>query len=68
MATSFFRNKNNTRPRKSAAEREKRVAKQRERLVELGGPADAVAKLNTKEVRTLLRRPARVVQYFNGRK
>jgi hypothetical protein len=62
MATSFFRNKNNTRPRKNAAARGKRVAKQRARLVELGASEEAVRKLNTKEVRTYLRRPTRVAQ------
>lgn len=64
MATSFFRNKNNTRPRKSAAQRNKRVAQQKARLVELGAPEEAVQKLTSKEVRTLLRRPTRVAKIF----
>jgi hypothetical protein len=68
MATSFFRNKNNTRPRKNAAARAKRVDQQRARLIELGAPEAAVAKLTTKEVRTLIRRPTRVVKHFDGRK
>jgi hypothetical protein len=68
MATSFFRNKNNTRPRKSAAQRAKRVEQQRARLVELGAPEEAARKLTSKEIRTLLRRPTRVAKHFANQK
>ncbi len=55
-----LRNKNRYRPKKSPAERRRRVAVQRRRLVALGMPADVVAKLDPVTVRALLRRPERL--------
>ncbi len=47
-----------TRPKKGASERTRRVNTQKKRLVALGVDEQKVAKLNTKEIRDLLRKPA----------
>jgi hypothetical protein len=60
MSTSTFRNKNLVRPKKRGAAKRKRVRDQRKRLVGLGMEAEQVAKLNYREVRDLLKRPAKV--------
>ena len=62
MATSTFRNKNIVRPHKKGAAKRKRVRDQRKRLVRLGMDAEAVEKLSYREVRDLLKRPAKVVE------
>lgn len=49
-----------TRPRKGAAARNQRQKNQKKRLVSLGMSEEAVEKLNAKEVRTLLRHPAKI--------
>lgn len=49
-----------TRPKKKPRERRRREATQRRRLIALGAEEDKVAKLTTKEVRQLLRKPAKV--------
>ena len=58
MSTSIFRNKNLVRPKKKGAVRRKRLKDQRRRLVALGLDEAAVAKMTTKEIRDLLKRPA----------
>ncbi len=47
-----------TRPKKGTGERTRRVNTQKKRLVSLGVDELKVAKLNTKEIRDLLRKPA----------
>ena len=47
-----------TRPKKGTSERSRRVNTQKKRLVALGVDEQKVAKLNTKEIRNLLRKPA----------
>lgn len=47
-----------TRPKKGASERLRRVKTQKKRLVTLGLNEEVVSKLNTKEIRNLLRKPA----------
>jgi len=49
-----------TRPRKSGAARNQRQKNQKKRLVALGMSEEAVEKLNPKEVRDLLKYPAKV--------
>ncbi len=48
-----------SRPKKSAGERARRVATQRKRLVASGMDEETVRKLNTKEIRQLLRETAK---------
>ncbi len=64
MATGLERNKHLNRPRKSEAARRRRNKLHRKRLVALGVPEDKVAKLNTQEMRTLLRRPVKTTKQF----
>ncbi|NLF15654.1 MAG: hypothetical protein GX595_00125 [Lentisphaerae bacterium] len=61
MATSTYRNKNLVRPVKRGKAKRQRVAAQRRRLVALGIAETAVAKMNSLQVRTLLKRPAKAV-------
>jgi len=60
MSTSTFRNKNLVRPKKRGAAKRKRVRDQRKRLVGLGLTVEQVEKLNYRQVRDLLKRPAKV--------
>ena len=62
MATSTYRNKNLVRPVKRGKAKRQRVAAQRKRLVGLGVAADAVAKMSSLQVRTLLKRPTVAVK------
>ena len=62
MSTSFYRNKNLTRPRKKQSLRQHRERIHRARLVALGMPADQVALLTGKEARQLLHHPKKVQQ------
>ena len=59
MATSTFRNKNMVRPKKGGAAKRRRCLVQRRRLVALGLSEEAVSKLQTHEVREMLKRPAK---------
>ncbi len=61
MATSTYRNKNLVRPVKRGKAKRQKVAAQRRRLVALGVGETAVAKMNSLQVRTLLKRPAKAV-------
>jgi len=49
-----------TRPKKSLGERRRRDKVQQRRLVGLGVDEDKVAKMTSKDVRTLLKRPAAI--------
>ena len=50
-----------TRPRKSATQKAKRQRVHKKRLVALGVAEEKVAKMDAKVVRTMLRKPAKVV-------
>lgn len=60
MSCKEHRNKNLRRPTKSGGDRRRREKVQRMRLLTLGMTEAAVQKLDTKEVRTLLRHPLKV--------
>ncbi len=49
------------RPKKAPAEKIRRQAVQKRRLVSLGVPGDTVANMQPKAVRTMLRHPAKIV-------
>lgn len=49
-----------TRPRKNGCAKRRRQADHRKRLVALGVGEEEVAKMNTKDVREMLKRPAKV--------
>ena len=49
-----------TRPRKTPSERRRREKVQRQRLVALGMDEECVVKLTSKDLRELLRKPAKV--------
>ncbi len=66
MGTTLERNKNRTRPTKSSSARNKRQNDQRKRLIALGMPEASVAALNPREVRTLLKHPAKVAKEFGA--
>ena len=51
-----------TRPRKAGAAKNRRRLEQRRRLVALGMDEAEVAKLNSRDILTLLKRPAKVAQ------
>jgi len=62
MGTTFERNKNRSRPRKSSGEKARRQRDQKKRLVALGMDEAVVAKMNSREVLDKLKRPAKVVK------
>ncbi|MFC1497046.1 hypothetical protein ACFLS1_01045 [Verrucomicrobiota bacterium] len=49
-----------TRPKKKTRERKRRIKTQQKRLIALGMSEDAVSRLNTEQIRTLLKRPAKI--------
>ena len=51
-----------TRPKKKPRERRRREKNQRERLLKLGLTSENIRTLNSKEVRTLLKRPMVLVE------
>lgn len=59
MATSVDRNKPLQRPKKSLVEARKRRKLHEKRLVKLGLDPVKVSKLNSKQIRTLIRRPVK---------
>ncbi|MDX9981750.1 MAG: hypothetical protein RBU25_17145 [Lentisphaeria bacterium] len=60
MSTSTFRNKNLVRPKKRGAAKRKRVRDQRKRLVGLGLTVEQADKLSYREMRDMLKRPAKI--------
>jgi hypothetical protein len=61
MGTGRKFNKTNiTRPRKGGAAKNQRQSNQRKRLLALGVDPERVAALNSKEIRDLLTRPAKL--------
>ena len=59
--------KHNRRPRKSEAERNRRLKAQKKRLVALGISQETADKLQPLEIRTLLKRPLRAKQALKGK-
>ncbi|MGA0334588.1 MAG: hypothetical protein ACO3N7_10505 [Kiritimatiellia bacterium] len=55
-----FTKTNITRPRKGGAAKVNRQNTQRKRLIALGVSEEEVAKLNPREIRTMLARPAKI--------
>ena len=68
MATTAQRNKNLTRPKKSAGERARRQRDQKKRLVALGMDETVVARMNSREVLDKLKRPALVMKEVAAKK
>ncbi len=60
MASTIFRNKNNVRPKKTGTAKRQRIKVQRNRLIGLGVAEEAVDKMTPKEVREMLKYPAKI--------
>lgn len=60
MSTTLQRNKNRTRPKKSPGAKARRQRDQKKRLVSLGMDESVVAKMTSRQVLDLLKRPAKV--------
>lgn len=60
MTISILRNKNLTRPRKGGAAGRRRELEQRKRLQAVGYTEAQLKKMNTQQIRTLLKRPAKL--------
>ena len=60
MATSTFRNKNMVRPIKSGAKKRNQQRAQSRRLMALGVSEEAIATMSPKEVKEMLKYPAKV--------
>jgi hypothetical protein len=59
MATSFQRNKNRQRPKKSPAERARRMKNQQKRVIAMGVPEEKARKATAPQLRAMLRCPPR---------
>lgn len=59
---------NKVRPRKAAGPKRRRQLEQRRRLIALGVPEEQVAKMNPKEVRDMLKYPAKVKKQLEASK
>lgn len=64
MAVIHIRNKHLRRKRKSAAGKRRRAKVQKKRVLALGVPAAKADKMNTKQIRTLLRHPKKTAKRF----
>ncbi len=62
MTCKADRHKPSNRPKKSDAQKRKRLKVQKKRLVALGLAADKVEKLDPNTVREMLRRPAKIAK------
>lgn len=62
MATGLERNKHLNRPRKGDAEKRHRLKVQRRRLVGMGVPEEKVNRLDSQEIRSLLRHPVKTIK------
>jgi hypothetical protein len=62
MGNTISRNKNLTRPRKGPGAKAKRQRAQKKRLIALGMDEAVVARMNSRQVLTQLKRPARVAK------
>ena len=67
MGTTLERNKNRTRPTKSPSAKAKRQKIHRKRLIALGMDEATVAAMNPREVRTMLKHPAKVAKEFGAK-
>ena len=68
MGTTLERNKNRSRPKKSAGKKAKRQRDQKKRLVALGMDETVVASMNAREVLTKLKHPLKVAQECAAKK
>ncbi len=64
MAVKHIRNKHLRRKRKGAADKLRRQKLQKKRVIALGVPEEKAAKMNAKEIRTLLRKPKKTAKRF----
>lgn len=64
MPVRHIRNKHLRRKRKSEAEKRRRQKVHRKRVIALGVPEALAMKLNSKELRTLLRHPKKTAKRF----
>lgn len=62
MATGLQRNKHINRPRKSESDKRRRRKVQIKRMVKLGVPEASLTKLNSKELRGVLRHPVKAAK------
>lgn len=62
MATGLERNKHLNRPRKGEAEKRHRLKVQRRRLVAMGVPEAKVDRLDSQQIRAMLRRPLKAIK------
>jgi hypothetical protein len=60
MATSTYRNKNCRRPKKTGAAKQQRIKVQKNRLIAYGVAEAVVLKMSPKDVRTMLKQPAKI--------
>jgi hypothetical protein len=67
MAVKHIRNKHLRRKRKGAAEKRRRQKLHLKRVIALGVPEELAAKMNSKELRTLLRRPKQTAKRYASR-
>lgn len=64
MATGLERNKPLNRPKKSEARKRQRRKLHIKRLEKLGVPADKAAKLDSKQIRAMIRKPKKTAKAF----
>ena len=60
MATSTFRNKNMVRPKKRGAKKRNTQRAQARRLIDLGVAEEVVAAMSAKQVKEMLKKPAKI--------
>jgi hypothetical protein len=60
LTDRWERNKLRRRPRKTGTDKRRRVNTQKRRLAALGVSEEKIAKLNTKELRTMLKYPVKL--------
>jgi hypothetical protein len=68
MASTAARNKNLTRPKKRAGLKARRQRDQKKRLVALGMDEAVVSKMNSRDVLTKLKHPAKVAKECAAKK
>lgn len=64
MAVKHIRNKHLRRTAKKKADKARRAKNQKKRALALGVPAEKADKMNTKEIRTLIRHPKKTAARF----
>lgn len=68
MGSDFVRNKHLRRKRKGEADKRRRQKVHKRRAVALGVPEEKVAKMNSKQLRALLRAPKKTAAQFAKKK